>query len=430
MIGGTARYIPERQEMPAVRFHFVAFLLAAVVAVWIYVPAVDSYLVNDDFQWIEGAMTASVARILTVNDRVHFYRPAIEAYFAAMHASFGCSARALHIASVALHLINTGLVMALAILLVGRSSYAAIAGVLFATQPGPAEAVLWPSAVTTLLCATFGLSMLVADVRRSGRGGMVLVTLAFAGALACHESGVMFLPAAVLLRHVRGEQRPLLSWLREYLPSLLLLGVYVPLTAWINLRNYVVTQGYYAIGPHIGENFLNYLVSLYAGQRRTADYVFAIAAGGALMSKAAPRVRAWCFWIVIALLPALPFAWGTASRYLYVATIPFCFLLAEGALWLHHTLARTLPARRVLVGAITVAVVAFLVGRSASFARKGAESFHAAAEPYRLLAENVRRTVDGRVHLDTRAFASIPALYVTPLARTAVCDPGVAVDVP
>ena len=375
-------------------------------------------------------MTASVTRVLSATGRVHFYRPAIETYFAGMYAAFGCSARALHVASVLVHLANVGLVMILAPAIVNRWSFAALAALLFASQPALAEAVLWPSAMTTLLCATFGLTMVNLDVRRSrGHGSAIWIALALAGALACHESAVMFVPASLVLRLGLGERKPIASWIREYLPCFVLLALYLPLITWINLRNYVVTGGHYAIGPHIGQNFLDYLVALYAGQRRIADYIFVSAVWIALLWKGSPLVGSLSLWIILALLPALPFAWGTASRYVYLPTIPFCLLVALGLLWLHDTLTRKLPHRQPIAIAVGVVLMLLIVGRSASFARKGADAFHAAAEPYRAAAAQIARNAsNGTVHIDPSAVSWMPPVYVTPLARTAVCDPGLVVE--
>jgi hypothetical protein len=402
----------------------VAFAISAAVAIGAYTPAFDSYLVTDDFQWIEGGMTASPMRILSVSDRVHFYRPAIETYFGLMYAAFGCSARALHVASVVFHVVNIGLVMVLARRLVDRVWFAALAGLVFAAQPAPAEAVLWSSAVTTLLCATFGLSMLIVDAKRSRTAfGSTAVVALFAAALACHESAVMLLPAAWLLRYGLGERRPLRGWAREYLACLALLAAYVALTVWINTRNYVVTEGHYTIGTHIARNLVDYLIALYSGRRRGADYLFAVVVWAALVWKGSPRLRAWSVWLIVALLPVLPFAWGTASRYLYIPTIAFSLLVAHGIVWAYDALA---ARHRTLAVALAMALTLFVVGRSAGFTRKGAEAFRNTAAPYARVAETMRRELSGEVvRIDRATVAWIPPLYVTPLARTAVCDPGV-----
>src|SRR5918993_5832475 len=99
---------------------------AAFLGLWTYFPSVNSYLVTDDFQWIQGGLRFSASDAISVRDRTHFYRPLIELYFAGMQSAFACSARALHVASVTIHLINVGLVMVLARMLNANPRFAAV----------------------------------------------------------------------------------------------------------------------------------------------------------------------------------------------------------------------------------------------------------------------------------------------------------------
>jgi len=413
----------------------VCGVAAACLGWWTYVPNLDSYLVTDDFQWVQGGLQFSLSDPINVSHRTHFYRPVIELYFAAMQGLFPCSARALHATSVSIHLINVGLVMVLAHMIKANPLFTAVSGLLFAVQPSAAEAVLWPSAVTTLLCATFGLLMLALDARRArapSRTGSAAVAIAFAAALGSHESGVMMLPAALALRYARGDRVRLPVWARDYAGCICVLAVYVALAAWINSRNYVVTEGHYRLGAHIATNLLDYLVALYAGRRRLMDYALVFAVSVLLVWKGSRHVRAWYVWMVIALTPVLPFSWATSSRYLYVPCIPFAFLLAEGLLWLRTTVAaaRTIPHRRTAAVAVLIAVTTFVVGRSALFTRKGVWTFDNDAAAYRTIAESMRKHRTGDVvTVERSAVERIPPLYVLPLARTAVCDSAVVLDV-
>ena len=410
--------------------------LAALCAVlWIYAPALNSYLVADDFQWIQGGLRFEPAGLVDLSSRTHFYRPIVEMYFAAVQAAFACSARALHAASVAVHLLNVALVTLVAWRLTGVAALAALAGLLFAVQPAPAEAVAWPSAISTLLCATFGLSMLAIDLgsdRQSPRRSAA-VAVAYAAALGAHESAAVFLAAAVLLKYGRGERLRLTDWVRQYAACLAVLGGYLALTAWINSRNYVVTEGHYRLGAHAITNLFDYLVALYAGHRLLPEYALAAGVCGALMWKGSPRARALCAWMLIGFVPVLPFTWGTSSRYAYIPSIPFACLVAAGLIWLKDATASHL-SRRGLAPALALVVLIVMSGfvavRSALFARKGARAFAAGTSAYELAAGSVRRGATvGAVTIARSEVASIDPIYVLPLARTAVCDPAAVVEV-
>ena len=96
-------------------------IAAAGLALWTYWPAFSSYLIDDDFQWIDGAMQLGASRALIVSGRTHFYRPILELYFGLMYSLSGCSAVALHVASVCIHIVNAWFVIALARLITGDS---------------------------------------------------------------------------------------------------------------------------------------------------------------------------------------------------------------------------------------------------------------------------------------------------------------------
>jgi hypothetical protein len=415
-------------------------LIAAGLALWTYWPAFDSYLIDDDFQWIDGAMQLVASHAFAVSGRTHFYRPILELYFSLMYALFACSALALHVGSVCIHIVNAWLVMLLALRMTrdadhpdGSRVFAPVAGILFAVQPGPAQAVLWPSAVGTLLSATFGLLFILADmssrtmkVRAATQehARTAIALLAFAASMGAHESGVMWLPAAVLLRyglvHCRdgygGQGATTRAVARHYGPALFLLFAYAGLTAWINSHNYVITEGQYRPGTHMITNLLMYLVALYAGRQRWIEYVAVAVLIVVGVWRGTPLVRAWCLWLIAALLPMLPFMPPPSSRYLYVSAITFSFLAAFGIVWI-ATILRERGGPRGHVAAVTSALLltTFVAGRSASFARKGAEGFrHDAARYFDLAAHLDRRDTD---------VSWIQPLYLDPLARVAACNP-------
>ena len=433
----------------------IAFMAAASTAAWTYWPAFSSYLIDDDFQWIDGAMQLGASRAFVVSGRTHFYRPILELYFSLMYAVFACSARALHVASVCIHIANAWLVMLLALRMTrdahhpdGSRIFASLAAILFAVQPGPAQAVLWPSAVGTLLSATFGLLFILADmnsrtvtIRAASRGHVhagreegkklrrgplwsatAIALIAYAASMGAHESGVMWLPAAVLIRYAglrQGDEAQRLSiraLARHYAPALFLLFAYAGLTAWINSHNYVITEGQYRPGAHMITNLLMYLVALYAGRQRWVEYVAVAVLIVVGMWRGSPLVRAWCLWLIAALLPVLPFMPPPSSRYLYVSAIPFSFLAAFGIVWVTTTL-RARGGALGHVSAVTAALLltAFVAGRSASFARKGTEGFRNDASRYFALAEHLNRP-------DTDV-SWIQPLYLDPLARVATCNP-------
>src|SRR5262249_24326842 len=308
---------------------------AVLLTAYIYWPAVRLYFLHDDFQWIEGAMAFRPSQLWQLSDRQHFYRPGIELYFALMHRGAGCEAAAFHLASLVVHVTNASFVFAIGALL-ASPMVGLVAATVFAGLPGYSEAVVWPSAVTELLSTTAGLLAIWLDLRRTdapGRVKDVLVPLAVGAALACHESAATILPAMVLLRWARqpGPIDPR-TFIRAYAPSAAVLLAFLLVTAAVNSRNYVITEGHYRPGLHVIRNLLDALVTLYVGRRATLEYVAVAVAVLVAVWKGDARTRALIGWLLLALAPALPFAWGVSSRYLYMPAVPFSLLLSRAVL--------------------------------------------------------------------------------------------------
>jgi hypothetical protein len=430
----------------------IGVLVPVLVVLAVYHPAADASLVDDDFQWIETGMVLTPRRLVALGERDHFYRPAVELYFTLAHRTFGCDARALHQASVAIHIVNCLLVLGVGWELTRRADFAAIGSIVFASQSSFVQAVTWVSAVTALLSVLGWLLSLwlYLQWRRQGRAWKLVASWAsVAFALGAHESAITLVPALLLAGSlIRRADQPSGAggWLARYrhlTPFVALALAYAILTAIINSRNYVVTGGHYAVGPHIASNLFHYLVALYVGKRSWFDYA---ALGAVLAAQAVwgpPRMRVWIAWILVSLIPVLPFTWGMASRYLYLPAIPFAWLVADVILSASAWLARwtdgwtSVSWRRHIPVGVAVAATAVIAVRGASFGRKGVAEFVERTAPYAELMRAVREqdagaAVAGRarprtIEIARPAGSQVDAQYLAPLARVALCDPDVGI---
>jgi hypothetical protein len=423
----------------------VAFLAGAAIVLlttYIYWPAVRFYFLHDDFQWLEGAMVFRPSQLWQLSDRQHFYRPAIELYFALMHQGAQCQAAAFHLASLAVHVTN-----ALIVLAIGTRLGTPVAGLIgatgFAALPAYAEAVVWPSAVTELLSTTAGLVAIWVDLRRTqtpSRVKDVVVPVALGTALACHESAATILATMILLRWAK-QSEPLdaRALVKSYAPSSAVLVVFLLVTALVNSRNYVITEGHYRAGPHVLWNLLDALVTLYVGHRTMLEYAAVLLVVLVVVWKGDALTRALVGWLLLALAPALPFAWGVSSRYLYMPAVPFSLLLARGlvALTARVEVAMAPPAiapswRRRAALAIPCGVALVLLGRFAGFAHKNVLNFtpHFAAPEQ--VAADVRaraRGIPPVVTISADRLEQVDSRIVGALARVALCRPDVDVRI-
>ncbi len=292
-------------------------LAAAVVALTLYayreLPARP--FAADDYQWllnVHGLSFGDVARkAFDPGAQTHFYRPLVWLLFWAQTRAFGLDPRGFHAVSLALHLLNAGLLGWLFYRLTGderrktkdekrhpwsfvlRLSSALLATAIVALHPAPFEAVVWISSQSELLAAALLLLALLLwtmDDRRwtmdDGYGHTIvyrlssivggwptlLATLALGLALLAKESAVIGLPLLMLLGRRSGARSQELASRITYhvsritpyiLPTLLTLG-YIALQVTIERRNYLLAQGGYGIGPQLVLNPLRSLALLVA----------------------------------------------------------------------------------------------------------------------------------------------------------------------
>jgi len=418
-----------------------ALALAAAV-VFVYQDAARSYFFNDDFQWLQSAYRFDAANFVRIERYDHFYRPVIEIYFYLGHRFFGCDASSFHLLSISIHLLVTLFVFLFALALTGRRSFAALAALFFALQPGYVEAVAWVGAITDQLPALWYILTLWLHLLFLQRRGAWLYALSLASFVTClltHESSATLLVMMLALEAaVVWDARAPIPWRTlarrawRYAPFVLLLAGYLAIEYVVNTRSYVVKEGHYRFGWHAVPHALDYIVSLYVGKRILVSYVLVVAACAALLVRGTPRVRFFVVWMLVTIAPASFFTWGNAGRYLYLPAAGFALLLAEAVMKGHAILLRRLTPRSAL--AITGVVVVGLVARFGVFAAKGSHDFRERTRPYEAYAAALRRGNPAPrpgevVYVGRKDAEPIPELYREPAARVVFCTDNLRVEI-
>ncbi len=204
-----------------------ALLIAvAIVVAWVHAPVLSARaLWHDDEQYmVENGLVrspswASASRFLT-----EVQRPStVEGYYqplAMISLMLDCAAggrpdhlRPFHRTSLALHVLNTMLIIVLLVLLFGNPYAAAMVGLLFGVHPLTVEAMPWVSERKTLLAAFFALAALIAYVQYArtaaldeGKSGRVW----YAASLTCYALALLSKPTSTPL--------PALFLLLDYWP--------------------------------------------------------------------------------------------------------------------------------------------------------------------------------------------------------------------
>jgi tetratricopeptide (TPR) repeat protein len=138
-----------------------------------------------------------------------FYRPLVMLSYRLNATWLGRDALGFHLVNVALHLVNSAMVLWLARRFFNNLHWALLAAVVFSLHPVHVENVAWISGRTDLLAGFFGLGSLIfwrrAEERKS-RAGILAGTLFYFAALLSKEAAVFF-PMALLLFPLPGRDR-------------------------------------------------------------------------------------------------------------------------------------------------------------------------------------------------------------------------------
>jgi hypothetical protein len=400
----------------------LAIVLLVAAAVLTYHRAVSAYFYDDDLQWLVGSWAFTPSSLWAFGGMTHFYRPVIDLYFALATPLFHGSPVLFHLANIAVHACNGVVLFALLSRVAGSRLYGFAAALFFVVQPAGIDAVAWVGALAEAVGALFGcLSVLwFLEWEHTGsRTWRVLSAAAFAAALLTHESSVVFLLVLPLVdwasargahedrAHAHSSREPhpppfgtgqvgaehavvsgkQTRW-RDYGVYGCLTAAYLAIDLAINSRNYIVREGHYAVGWHMIPNALRYVVSLYVGRQDLANYVLATLVLGVLLLRGNRRVQCATLWMLVALLPFLPFTWANTSRYLYQPAIGLSMLVAEAVMQLDRFLAPRVNATR-RTGLVTV-VVAVVAVRFMLFAMHNIEGFAGRTDVYRTAALNLR----------------------------------------
>lgn len=414
--------------MTSYRVKVGAILAGLVVlsgAIYLVAGIGGAYFAADDFQWLASGHTFTWSRVWRQIAGDHFYRPVVDLWFAA--AVTGCRdlAACYHVANLVVHVLNVALVFAIAWGLFDDLRVAALGALLFAFDPGYAQAVVWVSAITGVLMTFFYLASLGAQIRSWTTANETrrvayecVAVMMFGCALFTHEAAITLPVMSWMMWRLYGGRdwtiRPILLG-----GSILGVGTFTVLTLLANHRNAVFSENQYGIGFHLVQHGLDYFAALYVGPRWWPAYLLSAAAVTALL--VTPRTSFGARWLLITLVPYLGFTAGNVSRYLYLPSIGFALAIAAALTVAYDHLAHRYArhARFAAIGFLLAAT--FIVARFARFNYSSIRGEIEMLEPWRAYAARLAReappATSGRVHLTPPPGGTVDAMYVGPMLQ-------------
>jgi hypothetical protein len=395
---GTARWI-----LAAAAIAAAGFLIHLPTLRFEFVSWDDSSYVTQN-PWIRGWTAENLRHIFTQPYFVS-YMPLQLASYLLDFELWGLRPLGYHLQQIVLHAIDSALAFELVRRLFGRFRLAVAAGLLFAVHPSHVESVAWVSARKDVLSAAFlipaVLCYLSARGERSLRLKPYLASVLFFTLAVLSKVNVVVAPLFLVLVDLAVVKLPRRDgrWWAQAVWSKVpygAIGLGVSVVNWIVE---VKTKAAYARDPVRylilkGHTAWDYMAHLTGLPRLNPIYdtppipldplAIAVSAAGLLLLPALVwlgfrrRDRVLTFgagWIFVMLLPAIFFPVPTylADRYLYLASLGFCWLLAAALLGLSALLTPKAPGMAAGVLA-TSAVTVFFAVRTARYDRVWATS--------------------------------------------------------
>lgn len=204
---GRASALAEVAQTGSARLRIAAVAVVALVAVVIYLGAINGEFVWDDFALIGGSGIGggdSLAACFRTAFLDHFYRPLVSVSFLVDRRLWPNDAAASHWVNILLHGLGSAVVVLLGREVHGRWSFGVMAGLLFAVHPVHVGAVAWIGGRTDALgCLWTGVFAwtLVAAARRNGDARTVYTVfsvIAYLLAVFTKEQSLFLLPLVPL----------------------------------------------------------------------------------------------------------------------------------------------------------------------------------------------------------------------------------------
>lgn len=373
----------------SVRLGLATFVVCAALALLAYAPAQTLPFISDDYLQIQLSRDFVSFEGLRNLASDALYRCRATSLFVtrATEAAFGIETKAFNLSSLAIHILNSGLVMLLGSWRFIGWRLAAIAAMLFAVTEGHHEAVIWYAALPELLVFTFVLGAFLLWIRwlETCRHWYWFASFAcYLLALLSKESGVCVVGLIVLTVFVEGRHRR----------RLLLASVPFAITAAMySLSIYAARESHLHFNDGTFSLRAPFLITLITSWARML-WVWGLAALLLIGATQPRRISLLGFiagWWIIVLLPYsfLTYMQRVPSRHTYLASVALALLLAHALIGAWR---KTLRAGAALRFAVATTVVVFLLHNVGYLWTRKHRQFRERAEVTESLLRAIRST--------------------------------------
>lgn len=339
----------------------------------VHAPVLGGYFFGDDFVPLADISTRStwgyVRDLFLLRDLTPNWRFLTGLYYLVLYRAFGLHALPFLLSNVLVHIGTAGLIFWFVRRVTRENWPAFLAAMFFGLSAAYVPTVGQVTAFNNVLAGfmlMLSLVTLYEGFERQDQRWWLASVVAFAFAIAANESAAVLAPVLALTIVWRAPARPD-RWLYATALTLPFLILGAGALATFGACRCTEADGLLSSGGHVWSNLWMYLGRLLypigleapghiSSAHLAAGISVAVLAGLALLfGSGLARIAA--LFLALAIVPYLPIELWSASRYVYVAAIPFSILAALYFTWLGRLLGRFSPALAAAVALVALGVI-------------------------------------------------------------------------
>jgi hypothetical protein len=396
--------------------------LPAVVALAVFLPALQLPLIGDDYMIIAFAKDIGWSDIVNPSANWYHFVPGALAGWKLTIAAFGYHPLIWHAISMALFCASAITSVAVLRALGRPSDEALMGGVFFATFFASYETIAFAGTgicYHSALLSYFGAVVLYRSFQRTQRRiTYVLFILAAILAITTFDVAILILPTIVILEYVEGGPRSAIKYWQRFLLPTLIVGAYwfaggqvaasaLPQspTPVAMLKKLLIDLAY--LSSFNQTWFRELFFNSYA--IRIGWTVVVVGGSALLLLRASRSIRALLVWAVLHMVP-FALLTGHQPRYFLFSSVAAAGLWAAAVKWLVTRPTGRRGERRLQI-ALSAAMVFMIVTAGAAFARDRLRSWAEAGQITIELQRLVNRELAARSSMPDVLLVDFPAMH-------------------
>ncbi len=404
------------------------YILGAVAIAFIlviYLPALDIYLMGDDFEWLNESYGIRQNPVVMFREINHFFRPLIKLTYFLNYALFDTQIPFYNLTNILIHLLAVFLLYVFILKISGKLHTAFLASLAFGVSPLHSECTLWAAGRvdSVLLVFMLGVLILYNNENKKYRGSRFIAIILFSLCALGSKETWMLLPFLALVFLLLIKQNSLKTALLKTAPLFLLLAFYIGYFIVLPLmsgQGHAPTAYANAALPGAAKKFaflvFEYfgLAGIFTGAAWQYTAVILFPAGLLfLFMRTKNRWALWGLaWLLITIAISLPIDFAP-SRYNYIPLAGFWMMTAAFLSWAVERLQQRFRIRRLLLLPAAALVVILFLALQVTAVQKEIKD-------YRHLGASHKTVADMYLQIEERLPHDRPVIFADIAKRKAI----------